>query len=347
MRKKKIVVTHAQVPFGMGGAELHVQNLTAQLRKHGFDAELVQLPYKWYPPESLYDNLLMWRLLDLKEINEEKIDLVIGTKFPSYGLEHPNKIAWVIHQFRQAYDLYDSPYGLAHAENGAQIREIVANYDAKVLKECRNLFANSKTVAARMKKYNDLDAQALYHPPALAGRYACHAFENYILSVGRLDKLKRNDLLIRALAYCDQKITLKIAGRGSEQKPLEKLAKSLGVSDRVQFLGFVKDEDLIDLYANARMVYYAPVDEDYGYITLEAFLSGKPVLTCQDAGGVLEFVKEDATGFVCEPDAKAVGACIDKNFEQVSRLRELGQEGYQKVKKISWEYVVGRLTEGL
>ena len=340
-------MTHAQVPFETGGAELHVRNLTAQLKKHGFDAELVQLPYKWYPPESLYDNLLMWRLLDLKEIHQEKISLVIGTKFPSYGLEHPNKIAWVIHQFRQAYDLYDTPYGLAHAENGAQIREIVKNYDETVLKECRTIFANSKTVAARMKKYNHLDAQALYHPPALEGRYACHAFENYILSVGRLDRLKRNDLLIRALAYCDTNITVKIAGRGSEQKALEKLAKTLGVSGRVEFLGFVKDEELLELYANARMVYYAPVDEDYGYVTLEAFLSGKPVITCQDAGGVLEFVKENETGFVCVPDEKAIGACIDGNFEQVSRLRELGQEGYQKVKKISWDDVVERLTDGL
>lgn len=347
MRRKKIVVTHAQVPFGMGGAELHVQNLTAQLKKHGFDAELVQLPYKWYPAESLYDNLLMWRLLDLKEINQEKIDLVIGTKFPSYGVEHPNKIAWVIHQFRQCYDLYDSPYGLAHTENGKQIRDIVKNYDVTVLKECRKLFANSKTVAARMKQYNGLNAQALYHPPALAGRYACHAFENYVLSVGRLDKLKRNDLLIRSLAYCDKNITVKIAGRGSEQKALEKLAKTLGVSDRVMFLGYVKDEELLELYANARMVYYAPVDEDYGYVTLEAFLSGKPVITCQDAGGVLEFVKEDATGFVCKPDAQAVGTCMDKNFGQISRLQELGQEGYRKVEKISWETVVEKLTEGL
>ncbi len=347
MSKKKILVLHANVPFETGGAELHVRALTAQLKSRGFEAELLQIPYKWYPKHTLYDNMLLWRMTDLSAASSEKVDLVIGTKFPSYGAVHPNKVVWLIHQYRQAYDLYDTPSGLSRDPDGEEIRRTVMRYDQAALKEAKLLYANSKNVAGRLKEYNNISSEPLYHPPALAGRYQSGDFGDYILSVGRLDPLKRNSLLLQALSHCGKNVRAKIAGRGAEMEPLQKLAKKLGLEDRVDFLGFVPDEDLIRLYAGAFAVFFAPVDEDYGYITLEAFLSGKPVVTCVDSGGVLEFVQDGKSGYVCEVQPEMVAQAVQALFDDKEKGKQFGQAGFSVVKDISWDHVIDRLTATL
>lgn len=345
--KKKIVVTAAQIPFVRGGAELLVEQLVKNLISRGYDTEIVTLPFKWYPENSLYDTLMAWRMLDLSESNGQKIDLVIGTKFPSYGVRHDNKVVWVIHQFRQAYDLYNTPNGLASQQNGERIRENIKKYDRMALDEAKKLCSISKNVSGRLKQFNGIDSEPLYHPPALAGRYKSDEYGDYIVSVGRLDKLKRNELLIEALSHCDKSIKAKIAGKGPEMESLKKLAARLGVSDRVEFLGFVPDEDLIELYANAFAVFFAPVDEDYGYITLEAFLSNKPVVTCSDSGGVLEFVADSESGFVCSVSPEELGDRINKLYNDKKMCRKMGQLGYNVVKDISWDNVIDKLTQTL
>lgn len=344
MRKKKIIITASQVPFNRGGAELHVNFLLQNLISRGYDAEIVALPYKWYPENSLYDSMLAWRLIDLSESNGEKIDLVIATKFPSYGAIHSNKVSWVIHQYRQVYDLYDTKEGLKYSENGERIKARVELYDKKCLLESRKIFANSQNVANRLKKYNDIDAEALYHPPSLVGRYFTEGYGDYILSVGRLDRLKRNALLLESMCFCDKSIKAKIAGKGPEMEELRRAAKKLNILERVEFLGYVPDDDLLKLYANAFAVYFAPIDEDYGYISLEAYLSKKPVITCNDSGGVLEFVKNNENGYITLVDAKELGQCINKLYNNKKLCQEFGEEGYNKVKDISWDNVIDKLT---
>ncbi len=344
MAKKKIAILHAQVPFVTGGAEFMVQSLKDNLGKNGFNAEIIAVPFKWYPEQSLYDSMLIWRLLDLSEANGEKIDLVIGTKFPSYGVVHEKKVIWMIQQFRQAYDLYESPYGLANQKNGKNIKERIMNYDKLTVSDAKAVYTISRNVSERLKKYNDLDSEALYPPPPLVGRYKKGEFGDYICAVGRLDKLKRNELLIESLPHCDSHIKIKLAGKGPEMENLKKLARKLNVQDRVEFLGFVSDEELLDLYANSRGVYFAPVDEDYGFITLEAFLSGKPVITCNDTGGVLEFVDHDVNGVICDAAPLDVAEKLNMLWNDKERSREMGECGYQLVKNISWDTVIQKLT---
>ena len=170
-------------------------------------------------------------------------------------------------------------------------------------------------------------------------------YENYILSVGRLDPNKRVDLLIRALQYCDSQIKAVIAGKGAIREELEKLADSLGVKDRVTFLGFVPDQELPNLYANALAVCFPPIDEDYGYITLEAFLSKKPVVTCRDSGGVLEFVKHGESGLVCNVNPQEIGEAFNTLYHNKSLARDYGVAGFETVKDIKWDHVIDELTK--
>lgn len=346
MKKKKIAVLHAQVPFMRGGAELMVENLTKELNKRNYEAELVSLPFKWYPNNTLLDSVLAWRMIDLSESNGNKIDLVIGTKFPTYAVKHDNKILWLMHQFREAYDLSDNKdyAGLNTIEDGPKTRDIVINVDNNVIPESKEIFTISKNVTNRLKVYNDIDSIPLYHPPMHVGKYKSTNYDNYILSVGRLDKKKRVDLLIKSLQFCDNSVQAIIAGRGPEQEKLEKLTRDLKLENRVKFLGFVNDDELIELYANAFAVYFAPVDEDYGYITLEALLSKKPIVTCMDSGGVLEFAEDEKSAFITNVDEAEIGNKINSLFNNKLKCKEMGQFGYEKVKNISWDNVIDKLT---
>ncbi len=347
MRKKKIAVLHTQIPFMSGGAELLVKNLTIQLNQYGYQAETVPMLFKWYPESTLYDHMLAWRLMDLRQVNGEDVDLVIATKFPTYGIRHPNKICWLVHQFREAYDLYDHQYGLKYFEHGSRMQKKVMNFDDRMLPECKRLYTISNNVTTRLMEYNGIKAKTLYHPPSMVGRYISKDYGDYILSVGRIEPLKRNELLIQSLPFCDPHIKVKFAGRGSQIENLQKLAVSLGVQNRVEFLGFVRDEDLLELYANTFAVFFVPLDEDYGYITLEAFLSKRPVITSSDAGGVLEFVKEGMNGYICKPEPEAFAEKITQLYNDRKMCAKLGERGYMDVKDISWTHVIDELTASI
>ena len=106
-----------QVPFVRGGAESLVRELVGELRDHGYEADLVSVPFKWYPKDEILAHAAAWRLLDLSESNGRSIDLVIGTKFPSYFARHDRKVAWLIHQYRAAYELCGTEYSdFSHTE---------------------------------------------------------------------------------------------------------------------------------------------------------------------------------------------------------------------------------------
>ena len=339
-----VLVCEAQVPFVQGGAEAHVRELVRQLRVHGHDTELVSVPFKWYPKPEILTHAAAWRMLDLSESNGRVIDLVIATKFPTYFVRHGCKVAWLIHQHRAAYELAGTPFSdFAHTEEDVALRDRIIALDRTMLGECRRLYTNSANTAARVKRFNGLDAEPLYHPPRLAARLRAGDAGAYVLSVGRLESVKRVDLAVRALAHAPREVTLIVVGTGTQRAALETLASSLGAADRVRFLGEVSDDDVIELYAGALAVIYPPYDEDFGYVTLEAFLAHKPVVTTVDAGGPNEFVVDGVNGWVCPPDPKAIGEAIGRLHGDRPRAAAQGEAGYDRARTITWDGVIDRL----
>jgi glycosyltransferase involved in cell wall biosynthesis len=340
-----VVVCEAQVPFVRGGAEALVSELVRQFREYGYDTERVSLPFKWYPKDEILPHAAAWRLLDLTESNGRPIDLVVGTKFPTYFARHPRKVTWLVHQHRAAYELTDTPYSdFAHDERDLALREKLIALDTQTLAECRGLFSISSTISSRLRRYNGLDAIPLYHPPRLAARLHSRPASNYVLSLGRLETVKRVDLAVRAMLQTPADLSLVVAGTGSQREALERLSVSLGLANRVRFAGEVNDDEAIDLYANALAVVFPPYDEDYGYVTLEAFLSHKPVVTTTDAGGPNEFVREGVNGAVVEPDAVAIGDAVASLHADRRRAARLGEAGYDLARGITWAGVIERLT---
>jgi len=345
---KTIAICAAQVPFSRGGAEEHVEALARELEACGYEVDIINIPFKWYPIEQLFKSMELWKNIDLSESDGKPIDLVIATKFPSYFINHHNKALWLIHQYRQAYDLLDTPYSGFDLSNKKQLKQYneFIKLDKNALKIYNNIYTNSVNTSKRLKKYNNINSSALYHPPKLYKKYYNDDLGDYILSVGRLDPLKRIDLLIKSLKYCNNKIKCKIAGRGSEMDSLKKLSIKLGVSDRVVFLGFVSDDELVKLYANCAFVFFAPQDEDYGYITLEAFLSKKTIITANDSGGPLEFVKNNINGIVLDTlEEKIIGEKVENLFFDKEKCKNFGNKGYNEVKNINWDNVINTLVK--
>lgn len=346
---KRIAICTAQIPFVRGGAEIHVGSLARELRRRGFEVDIVSLPFKEYPRSQLLKSCLIWRLVDLSESGHSPIDLVIATKFPSYVVRHANKVTWLIHQHRAVYDLYGTEHSdFTNSPEDRHFRAMIRQIDNESLAESQRIFTNARNTAARLARYNGLHGEPLYHPPKHEGLYRNDGYGDYVFAVSRLDRIKRLDGLVRAIAHTRPDVRCRIAGSGPMEAELRRLAAKLGVDDRVEFLGFVRDDELIDLYAGCFAVYFAPYDEDYGYVTLEAFKSRKPVLTSPDSGGVLEFVADGENGFVVPWDEPAsMGERINRLHADSRLAARLGDAGHARVADITWDYAIERLTETL
>jgi glycosyltransferase involved in cell wall biosynthesis len=338
----RIAVCSPQVPFEHGGAEVLAEQLTTELEARDHEAALVTVPFKWYPGERVLTQAFLWRLVDLEEANGRPIDLVIGTKFPSYLVRHPNKAVWLVHQFRQAYELDRTELGQFGEDAEARaLRRAVQRLDRVGLGEARRLCAISRNVADRLRRSLGLEAEVVLPPPQQLD-FRCDGYEDFVLSVGRLDRAKRVDLLLDALAT-DRDLRCVIAGDGPDRARLEQLARRHGLDGRVTFAGRVAQGELADLYARCLAVYYAPVDEDYGLVPYEAFLSEKPVVTTADAGGPLDVVADRRTGLVCEPRSEAVAAAVRWLREHPDEVRAWGKAGKAVAVEVTWERAIERL----
>jgi glycosyltransferase involved in cell wall biosynthesis len=347
MSAKRILICTAQVPFVRGGAEYLVEGLRDALRERGHSVDVVAVPYQWHPVERIPESALAWRMLDLAVVNGEPVDLVIGTKFPSYLVRHPNKVLWLVHQHRQAYDWYGTPLSDFHnIPAHREVRDMIFRMDRRGLDECRARYTISRNVSARLQRFNGVASEPLYPPSRYAARLRAGPYGDYILSASRLDRSKRLDLLLEALAQARSGARVLLAGTGPDRERLEGLAARLGLGERARFLGFVGDDELVELYAGARAVYYAPVDEDYGFATVEAFGAARPVVTTDDAGGVLEFVQDGVSGLVCPPERAAVARALDALWEDAAMAERLGRAGQPQVAGISWDKVVAALVGG-
>ncbi len=332
----RIVVCRPQVPFARGGVEIFTDQLVEELGARGHEADLVTIPFKWYPGERVLTHAFMWRLLDLEEVDGRPVDLVIATKFPSYVVRHPNKVVWLVHQFRQAYELDRTELGqFGESPQERALRRKVHELDRIALGEAKRLYATSGNVAERLRGSTGLEAEVMPHPPQELD-FRCEGYEPFVLSVGRLDRAKRIDLLLEAAKQGDFDVV--VAGDGPDRERLESLADG-----RVRFAGRVSEAELADLYARCRGVYYAPVDEDFGMVPFEAFLSEKPVVTTTDAGGPLDVVHDRETGRVVEPRVEALASACRELVEREEDARAWGRAGKAIAETVTWDEAIGRL----
>lgn len=339
----RLIVTANATPFLTGGATYHFDGLVAALRERGHDVETLRFPFTFHPEESIV-RLMDWcETLDLEAPNGQRVDKVISLQFPGYGVRHPHHVVWIMHQHRIVYDLYpDEP-----EEAVRRLHEAIPPYDNRVLARAERLFANSRNVSARLSRFNGLAAEPLYHPPPLAGYFRQGEALNYVFMPSRMEALKRQGLVLEAARLWRAPVTCVLAGRGGLLETNKRFIAEHDLGARVVILEDCPDAEKLALYANCLGVLYPPRDEDYGYVTLEAQLAAKPVITCDDSGGPLELIEDGATGFVVEPTPQAIADAVDRLWDDREAAREMGRLGLARYQErgISWDDVVARLTE--
>jgi glycosyltransferase involved in cell wall biosynthesis len=336
----KICVCGTQFPFVRGGAELHHENLVGALRRAGHQADLVRLPSAW-DRARIFDAALAWRLVPIDA------DLVIATNFPSYFVRHPRKHVWLFHQHRAAYDAAESPWSDFDLDPEAlEAQRLLVEWDNVALEEAARRFTTSREVARRLEHFNGITGEPLYHPPPLHEQLHEGPYGDYVFCATRLERNKRPDLLVEALPHLRTPTRVVIAGRGTLDRDLRDRARSTGSGSRLELPGFVPDDDLVELYAGALAVVYAPFEEDYGYVTLQAFLAGKPVITAHDSGGVLEWVEHGVTGLVTDGSPSAIAAAVDQLWADRGAAARMGAEGRRRAAALTWDSVVSTLVGG-
>jgi glycosyltransferase involved in cell wall biosynthesis len=344
----RIGIATVQVPFIHGGAESHVKQLARAVEKAGHSVEIITLPFRFSPPEQLKRCADVWAGEDFTHVNGYEMDRVICMRFPSYYLKHPRKVPWVIHQHRACYELWESGLGdpQLESETGRQVRDHIIRLDTESLGACRKVYTVSQCVSGRLLKYNGVRSTPLFHPPPIAEDLYCDQADSYILAPSRLESLKRLDLLIDAMELVNNPLVALIAGEGGQHQSLLKRISAKGLENRVRLVGGVSAQEIPKWYSKCLGVYFGAYLEDYGYITLEAMLSKKPVITCVDSGGPLEFVVDRETGYVVQPNPQAVAHAIDELYRNRSLAVQMGAAGYRRYKdlNISWENVVRTLT---
>ena len=341
----RILVATVQVPFIRGGAEILADGLIAALRAVGHQAELVTMPFRYGDHGDIERSVAAWAGQDFSTFDAGSVDRVICLKFPTWSLVHPNKSVWMLHQHRAAYELFGTPHGYPDDDEGRRLRDSVMAVDQRYLRNLNGISTIARRVCERLRASTGLHSTAVYHPPSAAEAFYTGDQLPYIFFPSRLEALKRQELLIRAAAICRAPVGFVIAGDGGLRHELQVLIDRLDLSARVRLVGRVSANEMRAWYANALGVFFGPFDEDYGYVTLEAMLSAKPVITCTDSGGPLEFVLDGVTGAVVPASPETVARAIDALFESPDRAAAMGRAGRQRYAdlEIGWDHVLDAL----
>lgn len=341
----RLIVTANQTPFIHGGANYLIEGVVRALRSAGHAVELLRFPFQFQPEASIERLMGFCEGLELSMPNGQQVDRVISLQFPGYGVRHPDHVVWLMHQHRAVYELYDEAGASA---SGRALRSQIHDYDCATLARASQRYTISTRVSERLLEYNGLASTALLHPPAFAEAFRCAPALPYVFYPSRLESLKRQDLLIEAARHLRSPVAILIAGDGGQRARYQTLIEEYGLQNRVRLLGQISEAEKIAFYAHALGVFFAPFDEDYGYITLEAMLSSKPVITCTDAGGPLAFVAEGKTGRVLPPAPEEIAAAIDRWYDNQAEAAAMGVAGRERYAElgISWDEVVTRLTGG-
>lgn len=342
----KVAVVNNTVPFLRGGAEVLADALVDQLQRAGHEAMLVKLPFSWQPVEHIADGMLAASLTTLSGA-----DRVIGLKFPAYLVPHGNKSIWLLHQFRQFYELWDTPHrGYDKSKTVESVRTMVHSADTRCFSTCRHLFTNSAVTANRLKDFNDIRAEVLHPPLPDPDAFFDAGTGDFIFAGGRINGFKRQLLAVQAMKHVHTDVRLVVAGLPETDADLSALLEAReesGRPDRIHIVPqYISERHKIELVNTALGIVYCPIDEDsYGYVTLEGAQASKPLITTTDSGGITDLVHDGRSGFVCPPDPRALAEAFDALHRSPSLAAKLGRGAHDRALElgISWSHVLSKL----
>jgi glycosyltransferase involved in cell wall biosynthesis len=342
----QIAVITSSPPLTEGGHLVIARSLVQALREAGHQADIVVTPQNRFGRQAAA-YVATW-LTDVGSTDGKAVDQVISLRYPSYAVRHPRHVCWLNHTMREYYDQWDrfsaglSPRGRLKERLRRRCIHAVDRY--LLTRNVSKLFVQSRTVQERLRQWPELRSTVLYPPPPQRP-YRCDDYGEYIFFVSRLTSLKRADLLVQALATPEGAgIRAVIAGEGEERDHLQDLVARTGLGDRVSLPGRLSDAELLGHLARCRAVCFPPAQEDYGFVTAEAFASSKAVITCDDSGGPAELVEDGVNGVVCQPTPEALAAALRRVMDDRSVAERMGRAARTSVEQLNWSQAARQLT---
>jgi glycosyltransferase involved in cell wall biosynthesis len=344
----RIAVVTSSPPFVEGGHLVIARELVRACRASGHDADLVITPQNRFGRQGTA-YLAAW-LTDVGVAADGgAVDHVISLRYPAFAVRHPHHICWLNHTMREYYDrwpAFSASISWRNRVKESMRRALIHRADRHFLMRLDRRFVISATVQARLARWGNVPSDVL-HPPAPVRPYHCDGYGDYVFAVSRLTPLKRFDLLLDALAEpAAQGIRAVIAGEGEAGEALLAQRRRLGLEDRVDFVGRLDDVQLLHHLSRCRAVAFMPLDEDYGFVTVEAFAAQKAVLTCADSGGPTELVTDGVEGVVCPPTAAAVADGLRRLMDDPAAAERMGRAGAARGATLRWDTTVARLLGG-
>lgn len=321
----KVLIVNNMAPFVWGGAEELAMHLQKNLQAVGHSAEVLRIPFQWEPASLIPTQMLLARSLELSNV-----DRVIALKFPAYLIRHPAKTLWLLHQYRQAYDLWEAGQtNLPVGDTGAELRRLIMGADNETFRESRAIFTNSEVTRDRLRKHNGFEAMVLLPPVNDPELFTGGTPGGYVFAGGRVNALKRQHLLVEAMTQAPRSTKLVIAGppdSPQDAQRLHALVDKLDLQDRVQLdLRFLARHEYARYVNESCAVAYLPFDEDsLGYVAMEAATAGKALITTTDSGGILGLVQNGITGWVAEPAPQALGRVLQEATSDATRAARRG-----------------------
>ena len=343
----RITVATSHPLFAEGGHLVLAHALVSALREVGHDAALLLTPQNRFGRQaSAY--AATW-LTDVGVAHDGKpVDQVISLRFPSYAIRHDAHACWLNHRMREYYDQWPRFSGTlssrARLKERARRRLIHAVDRHLLTQNVTTLFAQSRTIEARLQRWGAIASSVVYPPPP-SRLYRCVGYDDFILVVSRLTPMKRVRLVLDALAEpLASGVRCVVAGDGEERAALQQSSRELGLDARMTFVGSVSEDVLLDHLGRCRAVCFPAKDEDYGLVTVEAFAAGKAVVTCSDSGGPTELVQDGTSGIIAEPNAASLAEALASLSDDRARAERLGSNALEQVAEMTWDRALEQLV---
>jgi glycosyltransferase involved in cell wall biosynthesis len=341
----RVALFNTFTPFVRGGAEILVDDLMDQLKKNGHEVDLFKIPF----PNN-FELPLQQTILSARMLRFDQYDILITFKFPAYSAKHPRKVMWMFHQFRQVYELFGEQYGLNDDDLGNAIRSIIMRADQKDISDAYCIFTNAQEVTNRLWNYNQIASEVLNPPLKEYHNYYCGKTGDYIYYPSRITNIKRQHLAVEAMRYVKTDVKLIISGKCDEPGYVEELTrvvKKYGLEKKVTLINeWLEDDIKIDYVANSLALLYIPYKEDScGFVSMEAFYSSKPVITCHDSGGTIELIDHKRTGLFSESSPKELAKAMDELFMDKDATKRMGEDARVEIikREYTWERTIRRL----
>jgi glycosyltransferase involved in cell wall biosynthesis len=341
-----VAVVTSSPPFVEGGHLVIARGLVQALRADGHETDLILTPQNRFGRQGAA-YAATW-LTDVGRTHDGRdVDQVISLRYPSYAVRHPRHVCWLLHTMREYYDQWDAfsrPLSWKGRIKEQTRRRLVWAADRYLLRHhVKRLFVISATVQRRLQRFVGVSSDVLYPPPP-PRPYRVDAYDPYLFAVSRFTPLKRMALIVEALARPQAAgIRAVLAGEGEQHAEIARLVRDRGLADRVTLPGRLDEPTLVDHLARCRAVVFPPFDEDYGFVTVEAFASAKPVVTCTDSGGPAELVVDGANGLVAAPEPDALARAFRLLIDDQQTAATMGEAGAARAAQLTWPDTVRRL----